>query len=345
MTAHRRIPWRLWLVCILAGLAGARPARAEQDAPTTAAGVSGTCAMMHTTVELKVVAPPEKLDAAAGAIEQASQAMQDYVDVINTWEPGSNAARINAEAGKAPVRIEAPLMELLQRAERIAEMSGGAFDVTFFPLGQVWNVRDATFKMPSPAEVERARALVNYRDLALDAKAGTAFLKRPGMQIELGAIAKGAAVDVGVRSLRASGFPNALVRGSGDMYCAGSKNGAPWIVAIQHPREPRGKILGKIAVKDMAVTTSGDYEKMKIVNGKRYHHIVDPRTGRPAEGAISVTVVGPEAETADALSTTILILGPKAGVEFCKRWPGYEALIVDPEMRITKTAGFPPFID
>ena len=320
-------------------------AESRNDAPTTVTGISRTYEMMTTLVEFKVVAPPEKTDAADAAIERAQREMQDYVDVINTWDPASNAARINAQAGKAPVKIDPRLMEILTRAQKVSEMSGGAFDVTFFPLGKVWNVRVPDFKIPTPEEVARARALVDYRELALDPRAGTAYLRRPGMQIELGALAKGAAVDVAIRSLRKSGFPDALVRGSGDMYCAGSKGGAPWIIAVQNPRAPRGTSLGNIALQDRAITTSGDYEKMKIVNGKRYHHILDPRLARPAEKSIGVTVVGPQTEVADALSTTILILGPQDGVEFCKRWPGYEALIVDPEMKITKTPGFPPFVN
>lgn len=335
---------RILATLLIGCFSGTVFAQSHADTPTTVTGISRTFEMMTTLVEFKVVASPERTDAADAAIERAQQAMQDYVDVINTWDPASNAAQINAQAGKAPVKVDPRLMEILQLSHKVSEMSGGAFDVTFFPLGKVWNVRLPDFKLPTPEEVARARALVDYRELALDPVAGTAFLKRPGMQLELGALAKGAAVDVAIRSLKASGFPDALVRGSGDMFCAGSKGGAPWIIGVQNPRAPRGTALGNVALTDKAITSSGDYEKMKIFNGKRYHHILDPRIGRPAEKAIGTTVIGPQTEVADALSTTLLILGPQDGIEFIKRWPGYEALIVDPEMKITKTPGFPPFI-
>lgn len=346
LPSHRIGPW---LAAVLACLVlGGAAWAAKPDGPTTGTAVGGIARafpMMTTTVEMRVVAGEERLEAADAAISRAQAAMQELIDVINTWDPASQAAQINAQAGQAPVKIDPRLMEVLERSQKISAASGGAFDVTFFPLGLAWNVRSEHFTLPTPAQVEAARALVNWRDLVLAPQEGTAFLKRAGMRIELGAIAKGAAVDVAVAALRASGFPDALVRASGDTFCAGSKGGDPWIVGIQHPRGAHGQLLGKVALKNQAITTSGDYEKMKVVNGKRYHHIVDPRTGRPAELAISATVVGPQAETADALATAVLLLGPREGLEFLKQWPGYEALIVDPSLKITRSAGFPPFVE
>ncbi len=297
--------------------------------------------MMTTEVEIKVAALSAQAAEAEAAIERARAAMQEYIDAVNTWDERSDAARINAQAGKEPVRIDDRLMRLLLHAREVSELSGGAFDVTYPPLAQLWNLRAPHFAIPSEKAIARARRLVNYRNLVLDPAAGTAFLRQPEMAIELGAIAKGAAVDTAARSLRESGFANALIRASGDMLAMGDKGGQPWLIGIRHPRGSRTDVIGAVALRDKAICTSGDYEKAIIVDGKRYHHIVDPRTGRPADRTISATVIARDAETADAFSTAFFVLGPKAGLELCERLPNVEALFIDPEMRILRSSGFP----
>ncbi|MCX8036895.1 MAG: FAD:protein FMN transferase [Candidatus Sumerlaeia bacterium] len=297
--------------------------------------------MMTTEVEIKVAAPKERARETAAAIERARAAMQKYIDVVNTWDARSDAAKINEQAGKKPVRIDDRLMRLLLHAREVSELSGGAFDVTYPPLARLWNLRAEKFTIPSDETIDRTRPLVNYRNLLLDPEAGTAFLRLEGMAIELGALAKGAAVDAAARSLRESGFANALIRASGDMLALGDKGGQPWLIGIRHPRGARTEVVGAVALRDKAICTSGDYEKAVVVDGKRYHHILDPRTGRPADRTVSVTVIAGNAETADALSTALFVLGPKAGMELCERLPGVEALFIDPEMRILRSSGFP----
>jgi len=317
---------------------------AESQLTSPAELISRQYQMMTTTVEIKVATSLESKRAAEKAIERAKDEMQAFVDIVNAWDPRSDVSRVNARAGLGAVKIDGRLMRLLLHAREVSDLSGGAFDVTFVPLGMAWNLRSPQFVVPSEEKIAEAKSLVNYKYLDLDTTAGTALLRRAGMKIELGAIAKGAAVEVAARSLKANGFDNALIRASGDMRAMGHKGREPWVIGIQDPRAPRGSILGKVALRDKAITTSGDYEQMVVVDGKRYCHIIDPRTGRPADKSICVTVIAPDAETADALSTTLFILGPEEGIKLCRRLSGVEALFVDPERRITRTSGFPQFM-
>lgn len=300
---------------------------------------------MGTYVTLKVVAPDGKEDDARKAIEKAKADVQAFVDKVSSWDPRSDTGRINANAGKSPQPIDPALMKILERAQAVSKASDGAFDLTFSPVGRLWLLRPVDPVIPSDADIKRALRLVGYENLVLDPTAGTAFLKKPGMRIDLGAIAKGAAIDVAAASLKNSGFPNALVDAGGDLYAMGKKPDGPWILGVRNPRGDRLELLGKLPLEDKAITTSGDYEKMVEIDGKRYHHILNPKTGRPADRSISVTVIGPDAMTADAWSTTLFILGPEDGRKLCERLERIEALFVDPEFKITRTSGFPKLLE
>jgi len=183
---------------------------------------------------------------------------------------------------------------------------------------------------------------VNYKNIALDDQKKTIFFRRKGMEIGLGGIAKGTAVNWAIRAIRKSGFSNALVNAGGDLYALGLNAGKkPWRIGIQHPRE-KSKFLTTIEVSNRAVVTSGDYERMVIVNGRRFHHILDTKTGHPAKECISVTIVTQDAESADALATAVFVLGQEKGLELAKKIPGTEALIVSSDEKIyaTDTFGF-----
>jgi len=303
--------------------------------------VSHSTAMMGTFVDLKVSTPPARADEARAALSSAVDAMEEFIAVVSSWDSASDTSLINAHAGEAPVAIDKRLVALLQRAHEIAEISDGAFDVTFSPVGRLWRLRPENPKIPDDRALESALKLVDYRDLVVDAEAGTAFLKRPEMRIDLGAIAKGAVVDIAVDHLKAKGFPNLLVNAGGDLRASGAKANGPWVVAITAPRGPRNSGIGNLEVRDQAVTTSGDYEKMVTIDGKRYHHILDTKTGRPAEKSISVTVIAPNAERADALSTAFFVLGPVEGLALCERLADTEALFITPDFDAIHSSGFP----
>jgi thiamine biosynthesis lipoprotein len=326
------------LVGILAASGQAEPAVAGEI-------VGGRAMMMGTFVEIKVVAAVGRTAEAQKAIQLAMKQTEAFVELVSSWDANSHTSKINTNAGKTPVKIDPGLMKVLLGARQVSEKSAGAFDITFSAVGRLWKLGPVKEVIPSDKAIAGALTMVNYRDLVLDSRKGTAFLRREGMRIDLGGIAKGAAVDVGARSLRASGFENALINAGGDLWAMGAKPGGPWVVGITDPRNPNGPVIGKHPLCDRAVTTSGDYEKMVEIDGKRYHHIIDPRTGRPADGCISATVIAPDAQTADAFSTAFFVLGPKAGISLCEELDNVEAALIDTDFNVTYSSGFPKVIE
>ncbi len=187
-------------------------------------------------------------------------------------------------------------------------------------------------RSPSAEEVKEKLGLVNFKNIEVD-KEGKVFLKKKGMAIDLGGIAKGYAVDRAFDVLRSLGHKNLIVNAGGDLRVGGTKNNEPWSIGIQNPRESQ-KILAKISVSDMAVATSGDYEKFFIYQDKRYHHIFNPKDGYPTEECQSVTIVCKNTMTADALATAVFVLGPEKGYALCQKLNGVQCLIVDREGKI-----------
>ncbi|MCA9561278.1 MAG: FAD:protein FMN transferase, partial [Myxococcales bacterium] len=255
--------------------------------------------------------------------------------VMSEWRPSSEVSRLNA-AGGAPVTVSAELFELLQRARDLGDRSGGAFDVTWAALRGVWDF-DAG-RVPAPDAVAAAQARIDYRRLTLDPAARTATLPA-GMAVGLGGIAKGYGIDRAAAVLRARGFTAFLVDGGGDLYVAGEKApGQPWTVGVQHPRR-RDELMVALPVRDAAVVTSGDYERYFEAGGRRYHHIIDPRTGMPAERSVAVTVRAADATFADALATALFVMGPEAGIALAEALPGVDAAVLAADGRVVATPG------
>jgi thiamine biosynthesis lipoprotein len=234
------------------------------------------------------------------------------------------------------VEVPAELVAILKRAQGYSAESGGAFDVTWRGMGRLWRFDDA-FRVPDPGEVEQARRRVDYRQLEI--RGNLVRLAQRGMAIGLGGIAKGYAVDRASEVLSRAGFPNHLVAGAGDIRVGGTRGGRPWSLGVQDPRRERGTILGRVLLSGGAISTSGDYERFRIQNGVRYHHLIDPRTGYPAAKSMAVTVLAPSSEQADALATAIFVLGPAEGLELARR-AGVDALVIDPAGKWHPTDGF-----
>jgi len=212
---------------------------------------------------------------------------------MSVYEEGSDVARINSYAGRSPQSIPPDTFSLLRRALHFSELSDGAFDITVRPLTQLWGIGKKKDFIPSAEEISQALKLVSCRDLLLDDKNCTAFLRKPGMAIDLGGIAKGYAADEVRRILLEHGIGSAMVNLGGNIVTVGLReDGLPWQVGIQNPLSPRGGYMGTIETEDKAVVTSGSNERFFVKDGVRYHHILDPRTGYPAEsGLLSVTAV------------------------------------------------------
>ena len=297
--------------------------------------------MMGTTVTIKVQTEASELDRTRTAIEKALFQMQALVNHASSWDSNSDTSRINLNAGKAPVHIDSQLMQILLTARDVSVASDGAFDVTFSAVGQLWKLRPIFPEIPNDPAITAALTCVGYQSLILDPNAVTAFLRKDGMRIDLGGIAKGAVVDAAAQCLRADGFTNFLINAGGDLRIE-SPTGLPgWKIGLTNPVDPQGPTLGTVEVHRGAIVTSGDYEKMVEINGKRYHHIIDPRTGKPADRCISVTVVANDAITADAFSTAFFVMGPEKGLKLCESLPGIEAFFIDMNLKTYCSAGFP----
>ncbi len=296
---------------------------------------------MGTAFVIRIAAPPARAEAAHLAAERALEAVAEVEAIMSPWIPESPISQVNAAAGGAPVAVPGELLAIVRRALGYSALSGGGFDISFPPLADAWDFRRRPFAPPDQAAIDAAKALVDWRQIEVDEGASTLRLARRGMRISLGAIAKGYGVDVASDSLLAAGFPDHLVSGGGDVRARGHRpGGGPWLAGIQHPRAERGTLLGRLRLGDGALATSGDYEKFVIVQGQRYHHIIDPRTGAPARGLQSVSVLAPSAEAADAWATTLFVLGDPRPLEILDAAPEIQVLTVDEGGVIWGSPGF-----
>ncbi len=279
----------------------------------------------------------------AGAADKAIQAAFNEIDrlekLLSEWIPGSQISNINKHGAARPVAVGAEVLTVLQHGLEIGKASTGAFDVSWAAMRGLWKFDKDTPRLPDKAAVAAAAALVDHRLITVNEAARTVRLGKRGMAIGLGAIAKGYAVDRAAALLHARGFKDVLVNGGGDVMARGSKAGTPWRIGVQHPRAKHGELLAVVALKDESLVTSGDYERFMVIDGQRYHHILNPRTGMPARGAMSVSVIAPTAMDADALSTAAFVMGPKDGLAFLEKRPGVEGLIVDSAGKIHMTSG------
>jgi len=275
--------------------------------------------------------------AAAGAVIGLFRRLEDD---LSEWREGSSLAEVNRRAGGEPVAVPPDLLALVERSLQIAERTGGAFDPTWAALWGLWDFQGEEPEVPDPEAVAEAAARVDWRKVEIDAEAGTIRLPEPGMKIGLGGIAKGYALDRAAELLRERGHRDFLIVAGGQVYAGGRRGDRPWRIGI---RDPRGDATDAFALLDLAdglsSSTSGDYESYFEVGGVRYHHILDPRTGYPARGLTSATVVAADATLADALSTALMVLGPDRGLALAEEWPEVEAVLVTEDGAVRTTTG------
>jgi FAD:protein FMN transferase len=260
--------------------------------------------------------------------------------MMSVWKPNSDIVRLNEAAGEHPVPVAAETIEVLERARTISELTGGKFDVTWGALSDLWKFdQDQDNTVPDPQEVKRRLPLINYRDLLVDKGARTAFLTRRGMRAHLGGIGKGYAVERSVAILHAAGLRDFMIQAGGDMYVGGRRGDRPWRLGIQDPRGPRDATFGTVELSDATFSTSGDYERFFMKDGRRYHHIIDLTTGQPARASRSVTIVAPSATLADGLSKAVFVLGAPEGMALIERVPGVEGVIVSATNEVLVSKG------
>lgn len=310
--------------------ADAKPPPVRKDGTVFGDGV-----LMGTSVSINVWLDPGREAADAGAAMSAAfDEIARIEAIMSEWQPTSELSRVNAAAGGERMPLSPELFAVLKRSREISEITDGAFDVTFYGVGQLWKFEPGA--KPPPADAIAAKlGLVDWRGIDLDDSNGElrGRLARPGMKVGLGAIAKGYAVDRASAVLRERGFANHVVEGGGDTYVSGTKGGKPWMVGVQDPVRdgPGPHVIGGLPSTDRSVVTSGDYERYFEYEGRRYAHILDPRTGYPLEeskSAQSVTMVGPNATDADAYCTAVAVMGPERGMAFVEERPELEAIII-----------------
>lgn len=268
-------------------------------------------------------------------IETAIAEIRRIEKLISSWDENSQTSEINRHAGIQAVTVDTELFELIKRAIGISKLTDGAFDISYASMDKIWTFDGSMTAMPSEEEIGNAVANVGYENILLDPENSTVFLKKPGMKIGFGAIGKGYAADRAKELLISKGVTSGIINASGDMNTWGTQpDGSEWNVAITNPLN-KNDAFALLPITDGAVVTSGNYEKYIEFNGKRYTHIIDPRTGYPSSGIISVTVFAPKAELADALATAVFVMGKEAGLDRIDQLPKVACIIIDDQGKIT----------
>lgn len=312
---------RYALLAILALFSG----RIQAQGDTTMYSISVKKYLMGTTVE--TTARSSDINLCKKALVSAYEEMQRIEDLLSCYKDSSEISVVNREAGIHPVKVSHETLAMMQRAKSYCRKYKGIFDVTVGPLSDLWGFsEDKEIVLPEDSTIKKLDKLVDYRDIYINKKDSTVFLRKKGMAIDLGGIAKGYAIDRGSAVLRNMGITNFILNAGGDIYVSGTKDkDTLWKLGIKHPRNTNA-IVAEFNLRDYAVATSGDYERFKIINGIRYHHILDPATGYPGTLSESSTVIAPTAEEADATATYVFLLGWRKALS--DKTLGYPLLIV-----------------
>lgn len=291
--------------------------------------------IMGTIFDITALGDDEK------ALEEASKKAFDEIkridNLMSRYKEGSEVSLVNKNAGIAPVQVGAELIEVLKEGRKVSELSGGAFDVTIGPLSNLWGFDEEKKIVPPAEKIDEQRRLVDYGKLRIDEAASTVYLEEKGMMIDVGGIAKGYALKKAMKAFEDSGIKNVIINAGGNLNMRGGKKGKPWKIGIQDARDEKN-LLGVLNITETSVSTSGDYQRFFIKDGVRYHHILDPKTGYPAKGLVSVTVAGRNEAVTDAVSTAVFILGLEKGADLMKKI-GAEGIIVTDDGMITVSEG------
>nr|WP_294921887.1 FAD:protein FMN transferase [uncultured Flavobacterium sp.] len=261
-------------------------------------------------------------------------------NLISDWKTDSQVSEVNQNAGIKPVKVDREVFELTQRAIKLSQLTTGAFDISFAAMDRIWKFDGSMTEMPSAEAIKKSVEKVGYKNIILDSVQSTIFLKFKGMKIGFGALGEGYATDRCRDIMLAKGIKSGIVNASGDMTTWGKQiSGKDWNIGITNPFHPDA-IFAVVPLKGGAVTTSGNYEKFVEFNGKRYSHIINPATGYPATGLCSVTVFGPKAEVANGFSTSLMVMGRKAGMDFINKYPDYSCIMITDDGKIIKSKNF-----
>jgi len=313
------------------------------------AGLAGSCltasaewigdsrALMGTEISIQLWRD-DAIDGQA-AIEAVFAEMVRIDELMSTYKEDSRISEINRDAADRAVPAGAELYDLIVRSLDMSILTRGAFDITYDSVGQHYDFRNR--QRPDEETIEQELRHIDYRLVQTDAATKSIHFLRPGVRINLGGIAKGYAVERGASILRKLRIRHAIVTAGGDSRLVGDRRGQPWVVGVRDPRKD-GEVSVRIPLENEAISTSGDYERYFEEDGKRYHHILQPATGEPANGVHSATIVGPDAVITDALSTSVFVMGVDQGLRLIATLPDYEGIVIDAEGRLFYSDGLRP---
>lgn len=299
--------------------------------------VKKTLKLMGTRFEVTVVAPNEEIGYIN--IDEAVSEIQRIEKIISSWDENSETTLINKNAGIRPVEVSLELFGLIERSIRISEITDGAFDITYASMDNIWKFDGSMDSIPREEELKKAIEKIGYQKIVLDPENHTVFLPELGMKIGFGAIGKGYAADRAKELLVSKDVKGGIINASGDLTTWGTKvTGEKWLVGIANPLS-KDKVFSWLPIIESSVATSGNYEKFITFNGKKYSHIIDPRTGYPTSGINSVSIFAKQAELCDALATAVFVMGRDVGLHMINQMDGVEAVIVDSDNKIHKSSG------
>ena len=307
------------------------------SSPASAEWFKQQQAIMGTSVSVELWA--DKKSQADKCSQQVMDNMHRIDQAMSPFKPDSELSRMNTSAAANPFKATSELFQLIQAANKMSQLTQGRFDITFASVGYLYDYRKGI--KPSQAQREQRVNAIDYRHIILDATSLTVHFKHPDVRIDLGGIAKGHAVDQAIAILKQCGIQHALVSAGGDSRILGDKRGQAWMTGIRHPRQ-KDKFIVAIPLTNTAISTSGDYERFFIQDGVRYHHILNPASGKPAKNSRSVTVLGPDTTTTDALSTAMFVMGADQALKLVHKLPGIDAIIIDKAGRIHYSEGLKP---
>jgi thiamine biosynthesis lipoprotein len=294
--------------------------------------------LMGNRFEISVLA--EDPIVANAAIDAAVDEIKRIEQLLTTFKDDSTTNKINNNAGIAPVAVEREVLELIQRCLKFSEITQGSFDITYGSIDKtLWNFDCNMTSLPDAATAQRSVALINYKNVIVDEKASTIFLKNKGMRIGFGGIGKGYAAEKAKRVLQEMGINSGIVNAAGDLSTWGyQENGEPWRIGIADP-DSMHHPFSSLNITGMAVATSGNYAKYAVINGKKYSHTIDPKTGLPVSGIKSVTIIAPNAEVADAMATPVMVMGIKPGLHLINQLPHIACIIIDDSNKLHTSSG------
>lgn len=299
--------------------------------------VKKTLKLMGTRFEITVVALNEEIGYIN--IDEAVSEIERIEKIISSWDKDSETSMINKNAGIKPVKVSKELFDLIERSIKISEITDGAFDITYASMDEIWKFDGTMDKVPTEEEIKKSVSKVGYQKIQLDKQEQTVFLSEKGMCIGFGAIGKGYAADKAKELLVSKDVRGGIINASGDLTTWGTKvTGEKWLVGIANPLS-KDKVFSWLPVIESSVATSGNYEKYIVLDGEKYSHIIDPRTGYPTKGINSVSIFAKQAELCDALATAVFIMGRDVGLHLINQIDGVEAVVVDGENKVHRSSG------